>query len=380
MSNRRLRIGCVTSSVSYHGGWDTLSKGIIGAVAKVHDVIVLTARHQQNDSVTYPIYAVLPRYYARYGLGNQIRIFLQCMKYFRTCDVIHVFVEPLAPGAALASKILGIPLVITLAGTYSIIPVRGGVRGFLKRLIMKGMYTRASFIATGSHRNIELIEKVLPLGTKWGFIPFGVDPEKFSMARPFEPSPFPFLLTVGAVKERKGADYVIRALAILKDEFPSLRYFIAGDDTAKPGFVGYLKKLISEGGLQGRVEFLGRTSDEDLLRYYGTCVAFVLAAQTVGGAFEGFPMVFYEAHSYGAPIITTKGFGSEYVVKNGYNGFLVPQGSVEELADAIRQIVVNPGLRNEMSQHAVLEAKKHSWDAVSVGYLHAYQRIVSLGR
>ena len=376
MENKRLKIGVVTSSMSYYGGWDTLSKGIVGAVAKKHDIIALTAKGYPNDHVPYPTHAVLPHKYISFSLGNQLRVFWNCMKYFRGCDAIHTFIEPFTPGAALASKVLGIPLFITLAGTYSVILTGSGLRKFIKREMMKFMYRQASFIATGSYKNIELIEEIMPLNKKWEFVPFGVDPEKFKITKTYEPSLYPFLFTVGEVKARKGADYVIKALAILKDEFPTLRYKIAGNDKTKANFVTGLKKLITESGLEGRVELLGRVSEEDLLRYYSTCTAFVLAAQTIGGAFEGFPMVFYESHSYGAPLIATRGYGSEYVIKDGYNGFLVPQSNVEELAVAIRKIVGNPALRDEMSKHAIEEARKHSWNAISVQYLAAYQRLI----
>lgn len=376
MQDKKLTIGCVTSSVSYHGGWDTLSKGIIGAVAKRHDVIVLTAKGEKNDEVSYPVHSVLPANYIKFHLRNQLGVFIQCLKFFRKCDAIHTFIEPYTPGAALASKVLGIPLFITIAGTYCVIPKAGGLRGLVKRTIMKFMYRQAVFIATGSHRNIELIEEVMPLGKRWKFVPFGVDPEKFKKTREYEKPKHPFILTVGAVKPRKGQDYTIKALALLKDEFPDLRYKIGGGYDPTYPFIKEIKSLIENEGLEGRVEILGRVSDEDVLEFYSTCAVFVLAAQTVEGSFEGFPMVFYEAHSMGAPVISTYGFGSEYVIKNGENGFLVPQENVTELADAIRKIVGNPELREKMSRRGLEEAHRHSWDDIGRYYLEAYDEHV----
>src|SRR3990167_7350967 len=127
MNNKKLKIGVVTSSMSYYGGWDTLSKGIVGAVAKKHDVIALTSVGYKNDSVPYPTHSVLPHHYISFGLGNQIQVFWNCLKYFRGCDAIHTFIEPFTPGAALASKVLGIPFFISLAGTYSVIPKGRGI-------------------------------------------------------------------------------------------------------------------------------------------------------------------------------------------------------------------------------------------------------------
>lgn len=373
----KLKIGFVTSSISYHGGWDTLSRGIVGAVAKKHDVIVLTARGTTSEKTSYPLYSVLPKKYFSFSIFNQIRIFFLCLWYFRDCDLIHGLIEPLSPGAALASAVLRVPFFMTLAGTYCVIPKAGGISGFIKRQMMKAMYRRASFIATGSKQNIERIEEVMPLGGRWQFVPFGVDPEKFVVTKQFEPSPYPFLMSVGAVKERKGADYVVRALGLLKDEFPTLRYKIAGDTSQRPQFVEKIKQLAQENGIAERVEVLGRVKDDDLIRLYSTCSAFVLAAQTIDGMFEGFPMVFYEAHSLGAPVVSTYGFGSEYVIKNGYNGFLVPQDNYVDLAEAIKKIVGNPTLRTEMSKHAIEEAHKHSWDDIAVHYLDAYDRFVT---
>jgi len=366
-------IGCVTSSVSYHGGWDTLSKGIIGAIAKHHNVVTLTAEDAENDDVPYTVHKVLPKKYITYSLWNQILVFFASLKYFKECDAIHTFVEPYTPGAALAAKVLGKPLFITIAATYAIIPKGNKPRQILKRIMMKFMYQQAVFIATGSYQNIELIEEVISLQNKWKFVPFGVDPEKYRILKTYSPPLHPFLFSVGAIKPRKGMLYVVRALALLRDEFPTLTYKVGGTVREEAPYVQELRQEIEKYGLDDRVEFLGRISDEILLELYATCTVFVLPAQTVDGSREGFPMVFYEAHSMGAPVISTYGFGSEYVIKNGHNGFLIKQGDAAELAEAIRKIVSNPELRTLMSQNAREEAKKHSWDDIAKHYLQAYQ-------
>ncbi len=374
MEAKNHTIGCVTSSISYYGGWDTLSKGIIGAVAKKHKVIVLTASDAHNDPVSYEIHRVLPKKYITYSIWNQFRVFIMSLVYFRTCDAIHTFIEPLTPGAALAAKVLRKPLFITIAGTYCVIPKGNKPRQIVKRMMMRFMYRQAVFIATGSYKNIELIEEVEPLHKKWEFVPFGVDPEKYTDTGVHEIAQYPFILTTGAIKPRKGALYTARALALLAKEFPNLRYKLAGSFNEGIPYVQQLRKEINALGLEDRVELLGRVSDEMLVELYATCTVFVLAAQTVDGSFEGFPMVFYEAHSLGAPVVSTYGFGSEYVIKNGYNGFLVPQGEHDELSEAIRKIIVNPELRNNMSENGRKEARKHSWDAIAVQYLRAYDK------
>lgn len=371
-NSNQLTIGCVTSSISYHGGWDTLCKGIVTAVAKHHDVVVLSARDAHNDSVPYVVHNVLPPNYITYSVLNQIKVFFWCLRYFRGCDVIHSFIEPYTPGAALAAKVLRKPFVVTIAATYAIIPKGNSLRQIVKRMMMKFMYRTAFCIATGSTQNIELIEEVMPLHNKWKLIPFGVDPEKYKDDTVYPAPQNPFILTVGAVKPRKGTLYTVRALALLKDEFPTLEYKIGGS-YHETLYTEELRDEIEKHGLDGRVTLLGRVDDEKLLELYSTCSAFVLAAQTVDGSREGFPMVFYEAHSLGAPVISTYGFGSEYVIKNEWNGFLVPQNDHVALAGAIRKIVSDTTLRAEMSRHAREEAEKHSWDGIVKHYLQVYE-------
>jgi glycosyltransferase involved in cell wall biosynthesis len=237
------------------------------------------------------------------------------------------------------------------------------------------MYRRASFIATGSRQNIELIEREVSLAGKWEFVPFGVDLEKFTPRDGVSAPEHPFLLTVGSLKPRKGADYVIRALALIKDDVPDLHYYIVGSFDERNGFICQLQQLATENGLQERVHLLGRVSDEALRDMYQTCAVFVLAAQTVGGSFEGFPMVYYESQALGAPVIGTSGYGSDYIIHDGENGFLIPQENVTRLADAIRRIATDGVLRERMSVRARQEARRHSWSVIAKHYLVAYGRV-----
>lgn len=102
----------------------------------------------------------------------------------------------------------------------------------------------------------------------------------------------------------------------------------------------------------------------------------VLAAQTRDGAFEGFPMVYYEAQASGAPVVTTRGFGSEYVVKDGYNGFLVDENDISGIAEAIRKILSNPVLHREMIKNSVSEAAKNTWDHTAKYYIDVYNQMI----
>jgi glycosyltransferase involved in cell wall biosynthesis len=366
-----MKIGFITTSLSSAGGWDSCSRGVIPAIARKHDVVVLTQVGAKNDPFDFPVYKVIPKN-IRYQLRTQLGVFLGAMKYFRGCDVVHVMMEPYAPGLALAAKLLRAKFYITVAGTYAVPPEGYMPKAFLKRQMMRFMYNTSSSLASGSERTVEYAEKVFGELT-WKFIPNGVDPELFYKDENLKKPEKPFILTVGEVKPRKGADITIEALAKIKDKFPNLGYKIVGN-TGKSEFVAKLKELAKEKGLENKVELLGRISDVELRNLYNQCTIFILAAQTRDGSFEGFPMVFYEAQGCGAPIISTYGFGSEYVVKNGYNGFLVPEDDMKGLAEAIEKIAGNPELQKELHKNSLIEAEKHTWDATADKYINMYQK------
>ncbi len=367
---RKLKIGYLTSSLSNQGGWDRYSKGLIKSMAKLAEVSVLTRRDARNDNLDgIKIYPVLPVKDNSFNPKIQASVFFKVREYLKDRDVIHNLIEPYAPGAALAARSNGIKFFLTFHGTYAIPPKGLSPKNFLKRNMMRIMYRLASISTTGSAKNAKLIEEVMPVGD-WRFIPNGYDPEMFyhyGLERE------PFLLTVGGVKPRKGVDIVIQALALIKNEFPNLKYKIIGETESVPSFYGHLKDLIKKHGLEERVEFLGRVSDKELRDFYNRCSIFVLSAQTREGAFEGFPMVFYEAQACGAPLISTKGFGSEYVIKDGYNGFLTDENDIIGTAEAIKKITGNPKVHNEMVKNSLVEAEKHTWDKIDLILMQMYE-------
>lgn len=356
---QRLKIGYVTSSLSSYDGWSRYSKGIIKSMAKIADVrAVLTRKNADNELDGVPVYKVLPKKDNSFNFKIQLNTFWNTLKYLRGCDAIHSMMEPYAPGAALAAKLIGAKFFLTFHGTYAIPPKDNDLKSFLKRNLMRMMYGLTAVSTTGAFRNVKWVEEVFPIG-HCEVIPNASDPDDFyNQNLPREQ----FLLTVGGVKPRKGADITVRALALLKDEFPNLHYKITGETKSAPHFVAQVRKLAKENNIEDRVHFLGRVTDKELAKLYNQCSIFALVAQTRDGAFEGFPMVFYEAQACGAPILSTYGFGSEYVVKNGYNGELVPENDVEATAEAIRKIIGNQKLHQEMIKNSFYEAGLHTWD------------------
>lgn len=73
---------------------------------------------------------------------------------------------------------------------------------------------------------------------------------------------------------------------------------------------------------------------------------------------EGLPKALIEAAACGLPIVTTDATGCREVVDDGVNGFLVPIGSVDELASALQALILDPALRRRMGRQSRLKSER----------------------
>jgi glycosyltransferase involved in cell wall biosynthesis len=64
--------------------------------------------------------------------------------------------------------------------------------------------------------------------------------------------------------------------------------------------------------------------------------------------FEGLPMSIIEAMLTGLPVVSTDIKGAREQVVDGVTGLLVPPATVGKLAEALQQLVDDPGLRARM--------------------------------
>lgn len=92
---------------------------------------------------------------------------------------------------------------------------------------------------------------------------------------------------------------------------------------------------------------------------------------------EGMPMAVIEAMACALPIVATRVGGLPDLVQPGLNGCLVPAGQPDQLADAIRELIVNPQLRHAM-QAASFRRAQESFDIEALVFrlLDIYQAVL----
>jgi colanic acid/amylovoran biosynthesis glycosyltransferase len=145
-----------------------------------------------------------------------------------------------------------------------------------------------------------------------------------------EPSPVPDvprLVSVGRLSEQKGQLLLVEAAAQLKNEGRSFELVLVGDGPMRPE----VEALIARERLSAHVRITGWASGDEVRREIEASRVFVLPSFA-----EGLPVVLMEALGRGRPVITTYIAGIPELVKNEVNGWLVPAGSVDDVAVAMR--------------------------------------------
>ena len=139
----------------------------------------------------------------------------------------------------------------------------------------------------------------------------------------------PFVLTVARLDPQKGLAYLLSAATCV----PGAMFLVAGDGPERGALEAESRRL----GLAERVRFLGHR--EDVPALLRRCDVFVLPS-----LFEGLPVSVLEAMGAAKPVVATAISGTDEAVVHGETGFLVAAGDPVALAEAIRQLLADPGL------------------------------------
>mgnify|MGYP005851102877 FL=1 len=167
----------------------------------------------------------------------------------------------------------------------------------------------------------------------------------------------------------KGHEYVIRAARQVVDAQPHARFLLVGDGILKDR----LRDQIAAAGLEGHFHLAGLVPPER--------VAELIAAMDIvvhASLREGLARVLPQALIAGKPAVSYDVDGAREVVISGETGFLVPPKSVDELADALKRLVVDAPLRERLGAEGRRRFADRFCHRRMTGQLHAlYERLLA---
>ncbi len=253
--------------------------------------------------------------------------------------------------AILAARICGIPCIVHSKGFDK--------HSFVERLFAPGVaasvcmtmaieeHCRAQGVRPPEYNvvydGLDLAEFLPTRGSSDVREELGIDPDA------------PVVGVVGNIQEWKGQLILLHAVAKLRAEFPNVVALIVGGvHRSGMAYAERLQKFIEERGLSANVVMTGARDDvSDLMN----CMD-VVAHTSVRG--EPFGRVIIEGMAVGKPVVATRAGGVPEFVDDGDNGLLVEAGDDDALAETLRNLFTDSGLRASLSAGALRAVRRFS--------------------
>lgn len=178
----------------------------------------------------------------------------------------------------------------------------------------------------------------------------------------------PYVLFVGTIQPRKNLPRLIRSFTEIKrSEGLPHELAIAGTSGWK---TEETFEAIAASGIAGSIRILGHVKDEDLpLLYSGAdCVAFPSLE-------EGFGLPVLEAMACGTPVVTSN--VRALVEVAGEAAVSVPATEPVQLAEALKQVLLDKTLRERLREAGLVRARQFTWQKTAEKTLEVYRKVAA---
>lgn len=265
--------------------------------------------------------------------------------------LVHAHFGPDALEALSIAQGLGVPMAVTLHG-YDINihrdwweSGRGGAheRRYPRRLLALAGKPFIHFIAVSDSVRAEAIRVGIP-AEKATTRYIGVDVAKF------KPGPIPIaergprILFVGRLVEKKGCEYLLQAMRLVKAKIPHADLTIIGD--------GRLRKDLEamSQALKIGARFLGALTSEAVRFEFDKARVLCLPSIRAGnGDAEGFGLVLLEAQACGVPVVTSARGGAQEGMIHGKTGYEFAEKSVDDMALRLIELLSDDARATQMA-------------------------------
>jgi phosphatidyl-myo-inositol alpha-mannosyltransferase len=290
----------------------------------------------------------------------KVRQFLQDEAF----DVVHLH-EPMTPMLCLA--VLLHSRSVNVGTFHAARPVN--VMYHYTKAILDMFFEKLDARIAVSEAAREFVDSYFP--AEFTIVPNGISLEQYHPG--VEPIPGLMdgrrnILFVGRYNEqRKGFRYLVRAMPLVRDQFPDARLVVVGQGDPERS-----ERYLLDHGIDDTI-FTGFVSAEMLPRYYASCDVF--CAPSTGR--ESFGLILLEALATGKPVVAAANAGYRAVIRNGIDGVLVEPKDHNALALGIVRVLADAELRQRMRTNALEHVKQFSWPVVAERVLQVYEQAIA---
>ena len=312
-------------------------------------------------------YRFIALFYVLFGL---IHFLDYCRR--QRFDILHVqWPFPHAIWAYFASKIFKAKTVLTFHGAeLLLVKTYPLVRHFLKHAIRNAdaITSNSSFTKSKILEIADSTVNVVGFGPAVGEIQSAVSRETEKRANPRKQ-----ILFVGRFVERKGTEYLIKAMPDILAKVDCDLILVGIGDLEED-----IRRLARELGVDSHVTFAGVLSNDELRRRYLEADIFVLPSIVDSkGDTEGLGVVLIEALAHKTPVVASEVGGIIDIVKHRETGMLVPEKDPRALAGAVVEVLTDDDLAARLAEDGnrfIME--KFDWDKLGGQLVDIYERVL----
>ncbi|MBI3965329.1 MAG: glycosyltransferase family 4 protein [Chloroflexi bacterium] len=177
----------------------------------------------------------------------------------------------------------------------------------------------------------------------------------------------PIVTYVGTTAYDKGTHHLVQAMRRLWRDGVAATLVLAGPTMDQ--FTRFYERLPEADRARCRV--LGFIPEPDKRDLLAACDLLAMPSRT-----DSFGLVYLEAWLYGKPVIGARAGGVPEVIADGEDGFLVPFGDVDALADRIRRLLENRELADRLGRAGREKTlAHHTWDRTFATLTEVYERV-----
>ncbi|MBZ4666743.1 glycosyltransferase family 4 protein [Mahella sp.] len=173
---------------------------------------------------------------------------------------------------------------------------------------------------------------------------------------------------VGRLVREKGVDTLIAAAPAVLSKHPDVKFVIAGNGP----YEDVLRRMTWDRGLYEKVQFAGYVDKQTRNKLYKASDIAVFPS-----LYEPFGIVALEAMAARVPVVVSDVGGLSEIVVDGIDGYKVPPGNAQALADGILSLLDNPSMASRMCQKAFYKVQQaYNWDMIASATIKVYTEVL----
>lgn len=348
-----MRICILTEYLSYVGGGERVYCNWANILADKlnHDVVILSLEDADKTfyalSPKVKIVSLKLRPYKYYQHPIRRRLGM-IWHYFKDCRIIEEYFsqEKFDCVIGIATNIcMLLPNIKTNCPKIGTEHTEYNAPFFLVRLIRNKLYKSLDHLTVLTEDDCKLYKRFLN-NVSVMLNPLSFEPNKQSNLEQ------KILISVGSLSPQKNQKKMLEVFQKVHLTHPDWKLIIYGEGVLRNTLENYAAQL----GIKDYVILPG--SIQDVASALSEASIFLLTSKI-----EGFGLVLIEAMACGLPCISFMAPGPNSIIKNEQNGYLIPQGDVEEFAKYVNLLIEDTNKRKSMGEYARTSINKYSMDS-----------------